>query len=529
MASSPLTDLSAQLATWKQQGQLQPMLAQLREAYERTPSEAIAAQLKNMATLLNKIGVDELATDHMENALDYFHLALHAMTDFVPALCNAATCLRGLGRHQEATDFYHQALHHAPGLAAVHDGLLMNMHYDSQISLHDIAAAHQKWGKEFSAGLEAFPHAPIDADKENLRIGFVSADFGQHPVGYFLVRFLEHIDPQKLTLFGYSEGHREGALADRLYKVMAQHTNASGLSDYQLARKIRDDRIDILIDLGGHTAHNRLGVFAIKPAPVQIGWLGYPWENGLTTMDYFIGDQNILPQELQPFLQSRILHLPDCFVCFDPPEAPPLTSLPALTAGHVTFGVMGTPAKCGDDVLALWAQILQHVPSAKLLFKYAGFDQPECQKRIATFFAQRGVLSERLMFQGASPLHEMFVTMQDVDIALDPFPFSGGLMTAFSLWMGLPVITLPQQTFASRQGLSFLHSINMPETIASIAEDYVKKATDLAQDLSRLAHFRRTLRPTMAASAFCDGVRAAGNLQNLLRQAWQGKAAQASS
>jgi predicted O-linked N-acetylglucosamine transferase (SPINDLY family) len=527
--NSPLAELSTQLAAWKQKGQLQPMLAQLREAYIRAPNESIGTQLKNIATMLNKIGVDELAADHMENALDYFHLALNARPDFAPALCNAATCLRGLGRHKEATDFYHQAIQHAPHLAAAHDGLLMNMHYDSPIGLHDIAAAHQKWGKEFCKSLEPFTRAPVNTEKENLHIGFVSADFGQHPVGYFLVRFLESMDTQKFTLFGYSEGHREGVLADRLHKVMAQHTNASGFSDHQLAQKIRDDQIDILIDLGGHTAHNRLGVFAIKPAPVQIGWLGYPWENGLPTMDYFIGDQNILPQELQPYLLSRILHLPDCFVCFDPPDSPPLTSLPALTAGHVTFGVLSTPAKCGDDVLTLWAKILQQVPSAQLLFKYAGFDQPECQKRITAFFAQHGVLPERLMYQGASPLPEMFAMMQGIDIALDPFPFSGGLMTAFCLWMGLPLITLPQQTFASRQGLSFLNTIGMPEPIASSAEDYLKKAADLAQDLPRLANIRRMLRTTMAESPLCDGTRASANLQNLLHQAWREKAAQASS
>lgn len=485
------------------------------------PPDWVAGQLKSVAEFLNKRGIQLYKANRIGTALDYFMLSLRAREEDASALNNAATCLKELGRLEDSTQLYRQAVERHPHFAAAHGNILMNMQYTPGVTPAALAEAHRQWDERHARPLrkKSIPH---DFNSERpLRIGLVSPDLGQHPVGIFLVRYLEHMDRMQFIVSSYADGQRRDVIADRIRTAVSHWHDVHGLSDEELARKIEEDKIDILVDLGGHTADNRLGVFARKPAPVQISWLGYPGDTGLSAIDDVIGDPHILPLSLQPYSVARIRHLLDSFVCFDPPaDAPPVSDTPAKQAGQIIFGCFNNPAKVGAEVIELWAEILKRLPEARLLFKYKGFGEDLCRQDIERQFAAHGIDPSRLEFQGASSLPELFAVMQGVDIALDPFPFAGGLMTCLTLWMGVPVISWPGETFASRQALSFLTTIGITDTLANSREDYVEKAAVLAKDLPRLNGLRHRLRPALESSPLCNGPRAAAGLQNLLREIW---------
>ena len=322
------------------------------------------------------------------------------------------------------------------------------------------------------------------------------------------------------------------------------------LSDEQLAEQIRNDRIDILFDLGGHLGGNRLLVFARKPAPIQVKWVGYPGSTGLTAMDYLLADRWQVEAGGEEYCPEKVLRLPDGYVCFDPPgDAPEVGPLPALAVGWtsqsvqssltpasltpcpspeygrgdpvVTFGSFNNPAKITPCVVAAWAEILRRVPGSRLMLKYQGFDQPGTRRHYEELFAARGIAPERLELLGWSPRARMLAEYNRLDLVLDPFPYSGGITTCEALWMGVPVITLPGKTFAGRHSLSHLSNVGLTETVARDVADYVELAVQLAHDLPRLAKWRVELRGQVARSPLCDGPRFAANLMKALRLIWQ--------
>ena len=293
-----------------------------------------------------------------------------------------------------------------------------------------------------------------------------------------------------------------------------------GWNHERLAAQIRDDRIDILFDLAGHTARNRMLTFARKPAPVQITWIGYEGTTGLSAIDYLLADRIMLPEEAEGYCAEKVLRLPDCYLCFDPPEeAPPVGPLPAGRAGHVTFASCNNLAKVNDEVIATWAEILRRVEGAKLLLKYRGLEDAGLRARFIDLFAKHGIAAERLIIEGWSPLGDLLAAHNRADIALDPFPFAGGVTTCNALWMGVPVVTWPGETFASRHSLSYLTNIGITETIAASREEYIAIAASLAGDLPRLAALRAGLRARMAASPLCDGKRFAKNWMAVIASA----------
>jgi predicted O-linked N-acetylglucosamine transferase (SPINDLY family) len=298
--------------------------------------------------------------------------------------------------------------------------------------------------------------------------------------------------------------------------------DATGLSDQDLADQMRADRIDILFDLAGHTTRNRLLAFARKPAPVQVTWAGYVDTTGLTAMDYILADRFQIPAEAEVHYREKVLRMPDGYVCYEPPdEAPAVSPLPALSRGHVTYGSFNNPAKINRSVVQVWAEILRRAPQSRLILKFMGLNDPAVTRRLSAEFIAERVDAGRLDIRGPSPHAELLEQYQDIDIALDPFPYAGGLTTCEALWMGVPVITCPGETFASRHGLSHLSNVGLTETIARDVDDYVAIALRLADDLPRLAELRSQLRSQTAASPLCDGPRFAANLATLLRGVWR--------
>ncbi len=436
------------------------------------------------------------------------------------------------GRIEEALDSYRQALRLLPDYPLAHSNLLFTWHYRPGVTLAELYAAHEEFERCHAAALRAGwrAHTNVRDPEKRLRLGFVSPDLGQHPVGQFLIRTAESLDRRQCELVFYCDRSSRDPLATRFHAAAAAWHNVWALDDERLAEKIRADGVDILFDLSGHTAGNRLLVFARKPAPVQISWIGYEGTTGLRAIDYLLSDRHLIPPEAEPFCCERVLRLPEVYTCYDPPDpAPPIKPPPSLASGQVTFACFNNPAKLSRDVVDTFARILRRVESSRLILKYAGLDEPETSNRFLQLFTQYGIGAGCVEFRGRSPTNEYLATYEEVDVALDPFPFSGGITTCDILWMGVPVVTCPGPTVASRHGLSYLSAIGETETVARDWDQYVDLAVALASDPQRLAALRSRLRTQMSTSPLCNGPRLADHLLGVLREVWRAWASREAS
>jgi predicted O-linked N-acetylglucosamine transferase (SPINDLY family) len=311
-------------------------------------------------------------------------------------------------------------------------------------------------------------------------------------------------------------------VSERLRKAAAGWHDISALGDAQAAHLIRKDGIDILVDLAGHTSHNRLGIFARKPAPVQASWLGYFNTTGLPAMDYFLSDPHSSPPGQETFFTEALLRLPRTRFCYEPWEwTPEVNELPALSSGAVTFGSLNNLAKLNEGVLALWSRLLAAVPGSRLLIQAQALDDEPNRARFAALAARAGMDPARLELRPFAPLEQAMHAYHRIDIALDPFPFCGGMTSFEALWMGVPVVTLEQPMIAGRQTLSMLRNLQLDELVADSEARYLGIAAALAVDLPRLAELRRGLRPRFAASPLADYAGQARALEGALRAMWR--------
>ena len=274
--------------------------------------------------------------------------------------------------------------------------------------------------------------------------------------------------------------------------------------------------------MSGHTGDHRLQLFARRPAPIQVTWIGYVGTTGLAAMDYLIADRFHVPPGAEVHYREKVLRMPDGYVCFEPPaEAPEVGPLPALERGQVTFGSFNNVSKLSNEVIALWAKIIQRVPGSRLILLSPALNGRTARQRVGDAFVAAGGESEQLQLRGTMLRPELLAAYNTIDVALDPFPYSGGVTTCEALWMGVPVVTCPGETFASRHSLSHLSVVGLTETVAEDTRDYVERAVRLAEDLPHLAALRAGLRDQMARSPLCDGERFARHLTTLLRDAWR--------
>jgi protein O-GlcNAc transferase len=366
---------------------------------------------------------------------------------------------------------------------------------------------------------------PLDIDRNPerpLTIGFISPNFRQHPIGHFVISPLENLDRDHFQVVCYSDGQARDGWTSRFQATSATWRDTGALTDAQLAEQIRADRIDILFDLAGHTAQNRLLVFARTPAPIQITWADYVGTTGLATMDFILADQYQVPGEAEPYYAEHVLRMPNGYVCYDPPSyAPAVSLLPALERRFVTFGSFNYRPKITTAVIEVWAKILQRVPDSRLVLKNGGLEEASVAAPLLHEFARRGIEPSRIDCRGWSAHPQLLAEYQHIDLALDPFPYNGGLTTCEATWMGVPVVTFPGETFAGRHSLSHLSNVGFTETIARSLDDYVNLAVGLASDLPRLAMLRSKLRQRMACSPLCDGKLFAHDLMRILRGIWR--------
>ena len=443
-----------------------------------------------------------------------------------PAVHNdLANCYNQLGRMTEAILHYRETYRLAPDFPEARASVLACLNYDPDCSPEQSADEHRRWAEQVAAryypGSARFDNAPDPGRR--LRIGYVSPDLRRHPVSAIFAPILAAHDRSRFEIYCYYNFAGEDAVTLRLKSLSDHWQPVVSMDDEALCTKIRADRIDILVDLAGHTSHNRLLAFARKPAPIQVSWLGYFNTTGLATMDYFLSDPWSSPAGQERHYVERLLRLPHTRFCYQPPEyMPEVTRLPALGSGKITFGSLNNLSKLNERVLALWGAVLHAVPDARLLLQAAALDDAPNRRRFGELCAKHGIPPGRLELRGFAPVEFAPSSYAEIDISLDAFPFCGGMTSLEALWLGVPVITLAGETIASRQSASMLMNLGLPELIAEDTNQYVDKAAGLARDLQRLADLRAGLRRRFAASPLMDYGGFARALETNYRQMWQG-------
>lgn len=493
-------------------GKAAESVAVYRQALEREPDNTEV--LINLGNAWKELG-------DSEEAIRTYTRALTVRPDMAEAHYNLGTVFQDQCRITDAMASYRRALELKPDHMVAHSNLLMNLQYDTSVTPEDLLRESRAWEAAHLTGVRVMPPPADRPEPERpLRVGYVSGDLRRHPVGYFLDGVLASHDRSRFRIHCYANQSFGDDLTDRLRCNSDAWQAVFGMTDDELADLIREDGIDILVDLAGHTARNRLPVFGRKPAPVQVTWAGYVGTTGLSAMGYLISDGRETPAGTDDWYVESVVRLPDCYVCYTPPDyAPPVAPLPARRNGFVTFGCFNNLAKINPSVLSLWTEVLAAIPDARLLMVTKALGDPCMERRYREAFAAGGV-GDRVLFSGMVPHRELLERYGDVDVALDPFPYSGGLTTLESLWMGVPVITLGGERFASRHSLSHLCAAGLPELIAEDRAGYVAKAVSLAGDLSRLGNMRGLLRERLAASPLCDAPRFTRNLEHAYRTMW---------
>jgi len=436
---------------------------------------------------------------------------------------NYGLCLQEMGRYDESEKEYLRALDTPPPMMESMSNYLMVMHYNPERTREYIFEAHKKWDAFFAPAER--PERPVPADRspdKRLRVGFVSGGFRSHPVGWMITRGLEELSPENYEIYCYTTNNINDKITQRIATRADKWRSVVGFNDEVVARLIREDEIDILVELSGHAGDNRLRAVAMEPAPVIVKWVGGLFNStGLRSIDYLISDWNETPGGVEEFYTEKLVRMPDDYICFMPPSyAPEVSVLPALEQGFVTFGCFNNPSKINPQLLSRWGVLLARVPGSKLFLKSGQYDSVEFQERILGALADAGIGRDRVIFEGRSPHEELLGAYSKVDIALDPWPYSGGLSTCEALWQGVPVVTYPGPTFAGRHSVTHLRNAGLPEMVADSWDEYVDKAAGLAGDLDALAGLRARLRDQVASSPLCDGERFGAALGDAFRQMW---------
>ncbi|MFC3230365.1 tetratricopeptide repeat protein [Marinibaculum pumilum] len=473
-------------------------------------------------SLLNSLGATCRWLGKLGEAERCFRRAIELAPDYPEALANLGGLLRHAGRIQEAKNLLRKALALRSPWPGIHSNLIFCLDFDGESSLKEQRAERQRWHLAIEKPLaqHRYRHRPSSDPDKRLRIGYVSADFRVHSASDMFGGVLLNHDLERHDVLLYSSTDDE----DERTAAFAGHATAfhrvRGLSDEALAARIHDDRIDILVDLSGHSAGNRLPAFARKPAPVQVTAWGYATGTGLRTIDYFLADRRLVPEELRSQFSETIVELP-CFLTYRPPAYLPAPGpLPMATRREVTFGCLNRLSKASDECLATWAALLRRVPNSRLILKCTSLADHNVRARIIKLFGTHGVQSYRLDLRQATSHEAHLLTYREIDIALDPFPHCGGTSTCEALMMGLPVVSLCGQVPVARNGYALLGAAGLEEWVAWDPDTYIAKAATLAKNPEQLSRLRRSLRELFSRSPIGDNAAYVRAVEALYRTIW---------
>jgi protein O-GlcNAc transferase len=499
----------------KDQGKLDEAIAIFREAIRIKP--ALAEVHFNLGNALRDRGM-------VDEAVAACRQATRANPSSAKAHCNLGAALSEQGKFEQAVAAYREAIRLEPDLVEGSSGLLNCMNYSERFLPAALFDAHRDWDERYARRVPwPVAYSNVRSVGRRLMVGYVSPDFRQHSVAHFLEPLLRSHDRNEIEVFCYAEVSWPDAVTQR-FKQLADHWVVTvGLPHEALAERILHDGIDILVDLAGHTAKNRLLVFARRPAPIQVTWLGYPATTGLTAIDYRMVDAVTDPEEEADALASETLvRLPGGFLCYGGHDGAPAPGpAPCMATGTVTFGSFNSPPKLSAATLDTWAQVLARLPRARLLLKGKPFADAATRALYLNRLAERGVVPERVELAAWLPDQAHLALYDRIDIALDPFPYNGTTTTCQALWMGVPVVALRGDRHASRVGASLLTQIGLTDLIADSVGAYVETAVALAGNPARLADLRHSLRPRMAASPLCDAAGFARKIEQAYRTMWQ--------
>mgnify|MGYP000890876854 CR=1 FL=1 len=435
---------------------------------------------------------------------------------------NLGGCLLEIGEFEEAEKVYLEALQSKGHDSQLFSNYLMAMHYNPHHTKEEIFRAHLKW--EPAHGLVPMQSPPKREEKNKIRLGFLSGGFRKHPVGWMITGALEHLDKERFECYLYNTNNKHDEITKRLYESSVEMTSVIGWSDESIAQRIRMDEIDILVELSGHAADNKLKVITRRPARIHVKWVGGLFNtSGLKSMDYLLTDAVQTPEGVDDWYTEKLVRLPDDYISYVPPDyLPEITEAPLIRNGYITLACFNNPVKINEVLLYQWSKILQCIPDSKLLLKGKSYQSQRQRSRLLDILHKMGVSKERIIIEGHSPHKDLLDRYNDVDIALDPWPYSGGLSTIEALVMGVPVISYPGPTFAGRHAASHLVHAGHPEWVANSWTDYRKKIIELSEKPNEIIRLRNQLRLDLLHSPICDVQRFSKNLgkvfEDMLKQ-----------
>lgn len=497
--------------------------------------KALKIEPDNPACLINIAGCFE-KIDHADTALQFYDEALKVHPDYAQGMCAKASLLSNHGMSQEAEELYRQGLSGLRKQTKLRDNdyirhysnYIFYIHYIPDYPRKDIKNEILQFQREICIDAVEKPKLSFgnQPDKNRkLKVGFISAGFCVHPVGQMIFGGLENINKNEFDVYIYADNNpqKRDYIFNKIKGLATVFRDIFGKNNYEIVNQIRNDEIDVMFELTGHSeGGRRLKMVAERVAPVQVKWVGGLFDTtGIPQMDWILADNVEIPEGDEEWYTEKVYRMPDDYIIYTPPYyAPRVKELPAIKNGHITFGNLNNLSKTNSYSIELWSKILHQVPGSKLLVKFNKVNVPFVQKHLQDAFASHGIGVDRLILEGGEKHQEFLNVYNRIDIALDPHPYTGGLTTCEALWMGVPVVTLPGETFAGRHAATHLTNADLPQFIAKDEQDYIDIAVKWANDLDGLAKLRAGLRDHVAKTPLVDGPRFAKNLEVALRHMW---------